>query len=210
MRGKYSLHQRPPTEAAWDEQLVGRTVWVAGRCKKSTPPEIFRAINPIISHRHSMAQQPLRNTKAWISGFMLQDVCRLVNVLPLSTHRPAAAIKRQACPLTALLTLVTPEGKRFRWGDNSPAEMFILSSSNRGGFKKKKKKNPHYAVGPIFQASNVKRAPFLVSYKAWGLAWPLNLLPLSQSMFFPFWHPSPLPFKLHFQVVICHCSRYWG
>lgn len=63
MRGKYSLHQGPPTEAAWDERLGGPTVWVAGRCKKAAS-ENFRAINPIISHLHSMAQHPLPNTKA--------------------------------------------------------------------------------------------------------------------------------------------------
>ena len=66
-----------------------------------------------------MAQHPLPNTKAWISGFMLllQDVCRPMNWLysSLSTQRPAALIKRQACPLTptALFTRVTPN--RMRW-----------------------------------------------------------------------------------------------
>lgn len=109
-----------------------------------------------------MAQHPLPNTKAWISGFMLllQDVCRPMNWLysSLSTQRPAAMIKRQACPLTltALFTLVTPTEKGFVWGDNPPAEIFILSFKEGGIFD-----FPPLCGWSLTRGINVKRVFYL-------------------------------------------------
>lgn len=157
-----------------------------------------------------MAQHPLPNTKAWISGFMLllQDVCRPMNWLysSLSTQRPAAVIKKQACPLSTQRYSLRwhRTGKGFVWGDNPPPGIFILSFVEGGIFD-----FPLLCGWSLTRSINVKRVFFLFLTKR--EVWHAHLICLHWAN--PcFSHSGTLttPFKIHFQVVICHCRRYWG
>lgn len=161
MRGKYSLHQGPPTEATWDERLVGRQFgWQGGARKQpqwSSEQSILSYHIYIVQHNiHYQTQRPelvdlcccyRMFAGLWI-GFTVPWAHR---DLQQWHWQPHSTLRH----LTALFTPATPKGKGSIWGDNSPPGIFILPFEEGGIFD-----FPPLCGWSSTQGINVKRGSF--------------------------------------------------
>lgn len=141
-----------------------------------------------------MAQHPLPNTKAWISGFMLllQDVCRPVNwALQFPEHpETCSSDKKNSSYSVWWHRIVSYEVTihRLKYSFSFPLRGWSLTRS-----------------------INVKKRVFYL-FLTKREVWHTHLIcfPWANPCFSHSGTRPLLPFKIHFQVVICHCRRYWG
>lgn len=157
-------------------RAIGVSNSLGGRVVQGTPPKPCTPHrHPVILHLRGSAQQPLELTRAWISGFELQDVCSLTRTCSSDEELIPQAASLESHEVTS--------------------EIFILSSSNTKAPPSLLLSTPDYVVGPALY--DVKLTSFLVSHKAWGLARASTSSGFQQSlsMFFPFWQNFSAGFK---------------